>query len=172
LERGIEQDHLPVAQELGLGVMTCSALKQGVLSGRYTRQSEQDSIKEWVKPLLTEGTYDLIDCLECIAKAHGAPVSSVALAWVRQKVKPASTIVVVRSCNTLNDHISSVGLQLTDEEMSRLDDLASLELQRKASHQLKPIGQSAGCSTSDKEDRGVIAARFNYKSSALKAMAM
>jgi aryl-alcohol dehydrogenase-like predicted oxidoreductase len=168
LERSIEQDHLPVAQELGLAVMTYSALKQGVLSGKYTRSNGSSEIKEWLKPILTEGTYDLIDRLEYIARTHDTSVSSVALAWVRQKASPTSTIVHGRQCSKLDDHINSLSLQLTDDEMHQLDVLSSLELQRKSPSHLKPVATSVDFTRSNEVAFGVVPTRFNCRTAPLE----
>src|SRR5437868_8212269 len=39
LERTVEQELVPMARELGLGITPWSPLKSGALSGKYTRQN-------------------------------------------------------------------------------------------------------------------------------------
>jgi aryl-alcohol dehydrogenase-like predicted oxidoreductase len=46
LERTVEQELMPMARELGLGVTPWSPLKSGLLSGKYTRTSAQSLAKE------------------------------------------------------------------------------------------------------------------------------
>jgi aryl-alcohol dehydrogenase-like predicted oxidoreductase len=39
LERTVEGELMPMAEELGIGVMPWSPLKRGLLSGKYTREN-------------------------------------------------------------------------------------------------------------------------------------
>jgi len=41
LERTVEQELVPMALELGVGITPWSPLKSGVLSGKYTRQQRR-----------------------------------------------------------------------------------------------------------------------------------
>ncbi|MGY0036544.1 aldo/keto reductase [Pedobacter sp. NJ-S-72] len=87
LERTVEGELIPMAQDLGLGVMPWSPLNGGILSGKYTRankgetQSGRNSMG--VGTELTENTYQIIDRLAEIAQEKETTPASVALAWVR-----------------------------------------------------------------------------------------
>ena len=43
LERTVEGELIPMAQELGLGVTPWSPLRGGVLTGKYTRENVKDA---------------------------------------------------------------------------------------------------------------------------------
>ena len=60
-----------------------------------------------------------------IAKAHGVSVAQVGLAWVRQKPFITSTIIGATTMEQLNDNLASVDLNLSAEEMARLDGLSA-----------------------------------------------
>jgi aryl-alcohol dehydrogenase-like predicted oxidoreductase len=126
LERTIEQELVPMASEFGLGITPWSPLKSGVLSGKYTRRNDgqhKADRGELVDSFLTEQTYAVIDELEIIAKEHETTVASVALAWVHAQPAVASVIIGARRLSQLDDNVGAVDVQLTAEELARLDAL-------------------------------------------------
>jgi aryl-alcohol dehydrogenase-like predicted oxidoreductase len=126
LERSVEQELVPMAQELGLGITPWSPLKGGVLSGKYTRSSGgriKADRSAFVAASLNETTYTLVDELEIIAKAHDSTVARVALAWVRTRPGVSSTIIGARRLSQLEDNLKSLDLILTASELAQLDSL-------------------------------------------------
>ena len=93
LERSVEAELVPMAQELGLGIMPWSPLKGGALSGKYTHASagSHKTDRGEFMTALNERTYTLVDKLEKIAKAHDSTVVRIALAWVRTRPGVTST---------------------------------------------------------------------------------
>ncbi|MFG0259129.1 MAG: aldo/keto reductase, partial [Phycisphaerales bacterium JB041] len=93
-ERTVENELLPMARELGMGVTPWSPLKSGVLTGKYTR-ANKDSIEpgrgEWVKNHLTDHNLNIVDTLLKVAGDVNATPAQVALAWVQQRCGVAST---------------------------------------------------------------------------------
>jgi len=126
LERTVEQDLVPMALELGLGITPWSPLKSGVLSGKYTRQNA-GQVKADRGPFadshLTERTYAIVDELNIIAKAHGSTVARVALAWVQSRPGVTSTIIGARRLAQLEDNLKALDVKLSAEEVGRLDAL-------------------------------------------------
>lgn len=126
LERSVEQELMPMALELGLGVTPWSPLKSGALSGKYTRKNHQQVSPDrgvFLNSQLNEKTYALVDELEVIAKAHDSTVARVALAWVRLQAGVGSTIIGARRLTQLDDNVKSLDLTLTKEELERLHTL-------------------------------------------------
>lgn len=128
LERSVEQELVPMALELGLGITPWSPLKSGVLSGKYTRESagkiQTDRAAAFFASSLNETTYKLIDELEKIAKAHETTVARVSLAWVRMQPGVGSTIIGARRLSQLEDNLKSVDVVLTPAELAHLDSLS------------------------------------------------
>jgi len=122
----VEQELVPMARELGLGITPWSPLKSGVLSGKYTRLTA-GKIKADRSALMTafmnERTYALVDELEIIAKAHESTVARVALAWVQTRPGVSSTIIGARRLSQLEDNLKSLDLVLTAAELAHLDSL-------------------------------------------------
>jgi len=67
LERTVEQELVPMARELGLGITPWGPLKSGALSGKYTRANageKQSGRGAFVEGALDETTFTLIDALD------------------------------------------------------------------------------------------------------------
>jgi aryl-alcohol dehydrogenase-like predicted oxidoreductase len=126
LERTVEQELVPMALELGLGITPWSPLKSGVLSGKYTRhnagqiKADRGVIAD---SYLTEKTYAIVDELSVIAKAHDSTVARVALAWVQAQPGVTSTIIGARRLAQLEDNLKALEVKLSTEALGRLDAL-------------------------------------------------
>lgn len=126
LERSIEQELVPLALEFDIGVTLWSPLKSGVLSGKYTRQNAGQQTADraaFIDGIWTEKTYSIIDELQAIAKKHDSTPARVALAWVRAQPGVTSTIIGARRMSQLEDNIKSLDINLTVDDLNRLDAL-------------------------------------------------
>ena len=129
LERSVEQELVPMALELGLGITPWSPLKSGALSGKYTRKNKGQVKADrgfFLEPFLTDRTYDVVDLLEVIARSHDTTPAAVALAWVNQQpgvAKVGSTIIGARRLSQLEDNVKALHVVLTAEEIAKLDEL-------------------------------------------------
>jgi aryl-alcohol dehydrogenase-like predicted oxidoreductase len=124
LERSVEQELIPMARELGLGVTPWSPLKSGILSGKYTRTSGQpkEGRSAFMGHLLNERTFALVDELDKIAKAHDSTVARIALAWLHLQPGVTSTIIGARRMAQLEDNVKALEVTLTAEELAHLDE--------------------------------------------------
>jgi aryl-alcohol dehydrogenase-like predicted oxidoreductase len=126
LERSVEQELVPMARELGLGITPWSPLKSGVLSGKYTRATAgqvKGDRGAFLDSFLNERAFAVVDALGEIASAHESTVARVALAWVQAQPGVSSTIIGARRVAQLDDNVGAVDVRLTSEELSRLDAL-------------------------------------------------
>ncbi len=126
LERSVEQELVPMARELGLGMTPWSPLKSGALSGKYTRQNagQVKSARGFLlDSFLNEKTYAVIDHLEVVAKAHDSTVARVALAWLQAQPGVTSTIIGARRLSQLEDNVKALEVKLTPDELAKLDAL-------------------------------------------------
>ncbi len=76
LERTVEGELIPMAEELGLGVTPWSALRSGILSGKYTRENAatiKPEGRQWAAGYLDEKSYAVIDELGRIARSSIPP---------------------------------------------------------------------------------------------------
>jgi aryl-alcohol dehydrogenase-like predicted oxidoreductase len=131
LERTVEQELVPMALEMGLGITPWSPLKSGLLSGKYTRSSARDGKSDreaFVEEYLNETTFKLIDELQMIAKVQDSTVARVALAWVRMRPGVTSTIIGARRLAQLDDNLKSLDVTLTPDQLTRLEALTAPRL--------------------------------------------
>jgi aryl-alcohol dehydrogenase-like predicted oxidoreductase len=131
LERSVEGELLPMAQELGLGVTPWSPLKSGVLSGKYTRQNHGQQKADrgaWAESNLNEATYALIDELIATAKALDTTPARVALAWVQAQPAVTSTIIGARTAEQLDQNLGALELRLPPERIAKLEALSAPKL--------------------------------------------
>ncbi|MCP3065430.1 aldo/keto reductase [Myxococcus sp. K38C18041901] len=127
LERSVEQELVPMALELGLGITPWSPLKSGALSGKYTRANagqQKGDRGAFVESYLNEKTYALVDALGVIAKEQGSTIARVALAWVQAQPGVSSTIIGARRLSQLEDNVGALEVKLSAEQLGRLDALS------------------------------------------------
>ena len=131
LERTVEQELVPMALELGLGITPWSPLKSGALSGKYTRENAGQVKADrgaFLSGALDEKTYGIVDELGVIAKAHDTTVARVALSWVQTQPGVTSTIIGARRLTQLEDNVKALDVTLTAAELGRLDALTKPKL--------------------------------------------
>ena len=129
LERTVEGELIPMAQEHGMGVTPWSPLKGGILSGKYKKGQMPDEGRYGEDSKhLNDKTWAILDELEKVAKDRGCSVPQAALAWVRQKPGVHSTIIGARRMSHLEDNMGSLDYELTQAQMKALDDVSQPKL--------------------------------------------
>src|SRR6202044_2113476 len=91
-ERNIEREHVPVAQELGIGLCPWSPLAGGFLAGKYKREGDKGTGEGRLALAagglfnrFTERNWRILDVLLDVAKQLGKPPAQVALNWLAAK---------------------------------------------------------------------------------------
>lgn len=127
LQRTVEDELIPMASEMGLGVVPWSPLRGGLLSGKFKRgdaSAAAGSRNEGLAASLGDREFSIIELLAQIAKAHETTPAAVALAWVRSRAGIASTIIGARRIEQLEANLSALDVGLTAEELDGLNDLS------------------------------------------------
>jgi aryl-alcohol dehydrogenase-like predicted oxidoreductase len=126
VERTVEGDLMPMAQEFGLGVTPWSPLAGGVLSGKYTRDSKTTADRgERVTSALTERNYAIIDEVIRIARELNTNPSAVALAWVQTRPGVTSTIIGARRPDQLEQNLLALDLKLDASHVDALNKVSA-----------------------------------------------
>src|SRR5689334_21811423 len=131
LERTVEGELIPMAQELGMGVTPWSPLKGGVLSGKYTRDKHgqhEPGRGGWVTSSLRDATYDVVEAASQIAKELDTTVSRVAIAWVQGRQGVTSTIIGARTMQQLEDNLGALDVKLSPAHLEKLEALTKPSL--------------------------------------------
>jgi aryl-alcohol dehydrogenase-like predicted oxidoreductase len=128
--REIEREIIPMALSESIAIMPWSPLAGGFLSGKFTRNnqvagnSRRDAFD--FPPIDKLKAYDIIDVMSIIGKSLNVSVATVALNWVIKQPGVTSTIIGAKNLQQLNDNISAITLQLTEDEMSQLNEVSVL----------------------------------------------
>ncbi len=129
MQRTVEDELVPMALELGLGITPWSPLKGGLLSGKYNRKNMGKANGRFAtrngNAGLTEKQLSIIDELERLAGIHNTTPAAIALSWVNNKPGVASTIIGVRTLQQLEANITATDVNLSKEEVASLDALST-----------------------------------------------
>ncbi len=135
-ERTIEEEILPVVQDLGIGFVPYSPLGRGFLTGQiksyddlpegdYRRNDPRYQGANFAKNL------ELVKVVEAVAARHKRSAAQVALAWLLHQGDFIVPIPGSKRRATLEDSMAAVDIELTDEDLRELDKAA-------------PVGGTAG----------------------------
>ncbi|HEY3037821.1 MAG TPA: aldo/keto reductase [Pyrinomonadaceae bacterium] len=137
VERGIEREHVPAAQELGLAVTPWSPLAGGFLSGKYQRQGNTGTgegrleiTKQIPNPAFqrfTEHNWRILDALLEVSKQIGRPPAQVALNWVVTQPGVTSTIIGASKLGQLEDNLRCGEFEIPIDLRRKLDEVSTLE---------------------------------------------
>jgi aryl-alcohol dehydrogenase-like predicted oxidoreductase len=102
----------------------------GGLSGKFSRTNQKpaDSRRtEYDFPIVDkERTWNILDVMAPISKAHGCSPARVSLAWLLTKSVVTSVIIGAKRLDQLQDNLAAVELRLTQDELSQLDEVSAL----------------------------------------------
>ena len=148
-ERGVEAELLGVAREFRLGLQPWSPLAGGFLTGKYRREDVEG--RETIQPglpsvsakpgeengdgkgrlrgsnpfgdtMFTERNWLVLDALRGVAEEAGKPLAQVALAWVVGRPGVQGALIGASKVEQLMTAIAALGLILTPEQLSRLEE--------------------------------------------------
>lgn len=138
IERTVERDLIPMAREMGLGVIPWSPLASGVLAGKYTKadldhgsSAEPSGTRKNVAAAnhsLTPRGLAIADVVKAVAAESGRTPSQVAIAWTLLNPGVAAPIMGVRTFAQLEDNLRALEVELTDDQRQRLDAASAIEL--------------------------------------------
>ena len=130
LNRDIENEVLPCAIELNVGVLAWSPLGRGVLTGKYRNGVPSDSrgasphFAGFVEPYLDERAQRIVDAVYVAADGLGYSPLEVALAWVRDAIGVTSAIVGARTGAQLRGILRSEEISLPAVVRQALDEVS------------------------------------------------
>jgi aryl-alcohol dehydrogenase-like predicted oxidoreductase len=124
LERTAEGELLPMAQELGIGVLPWSPLRGGQLSGKYVRDNgtPADTQRGDLIEGPTEHDWHVIEALAQVAGELGVSSAEVALAWVRGRPAITSTLIGARTLEQLRSNLASLEVTLAPHQLAALEE--------------------------------------------------
>jgi aryl-alcohol dehydrogenase-like predicted oxidoreductase len=142
-ERSAEYELIPAAHDQGLGTLVWSPLAGGLLSGKYRRGQDAPEgsrhLTDWNEPPVYDENrlYETIDILVEIAEQHDVSAAQVALAWLLTRPTVASVVIGARTDEQLADNLKAADLELTGQQLSKLEEVSRQNLIYPYWHQRK-----------------------------------
>lgn len=129
LDRRIERELLPMAQSYGIATIPWSPLAGGLLTGKYSRDSQPPEDSRYANadanPMyrrrMNDAIWDVIEGLEAIAKEKGVSLSQLSLAWCMQQPGVTSPIIGPRTMEQLEDNLKAVDVIITDDDLKAIN---------------------------------------------------
>ncbi|MFI5177006.1 MAG: aldo/keto reductase [Vicinamibacterales bacterium] len=124
-----EREMIPLCLDEGIGLVPWSPLARGLLTrprpadgnvrGGQTARSTSDEYSP--KLYDSPGDWDVVDALERVAKARGATMAEVGLAWLLGRPGVVAPIIGATKLEHLKGALRAVDLQLTADERAALE---------------------------------------------------
>jgi aryl-alcohol dehydrogenase-like predicted oxidoreductase len=124
-----EEEMLPALEELGIGLVPYSPLGRGFLTGKIDEKTTFDStdFRSSLPRFTTEArkaNQTLVDLLGRIASEKQATPAQIALAWLLAQKPWIVPIPGTTKLSRLQENIEAATLDLTDDDLSRIDNAA------------------------------------------------
>jgi aryl-alcohol dehydrogenase-like predicted oxidoreductase len=127
--RDLETEVVGVARELGIGIVPYSPLGRGFLTGAITSRDQfgDDDFRR-TSPRFDEENLSanlrIVDGVRAMAEQKGVTAAQLALAWVLARGQDVVPIPGTKRRRYLEDNVSAADVQLGDEDLARLEELA------------------------------------------------
>ncbi|MGA1705954.1 MAG: aldo/keto reductase [Candidatus Nanopelagicaceae bacterium] len=131
LNRQVENEVLPAAQEMGVGFLAWSPLGRGVLTGKYQEGMPIDSrgasqhFASFIAPYLNKRARTITQAVMVAADGLGLSPLEVAGAWIRDRKGVSASIVGARTGAQLKGILRSEEVEIPAQVSSALDEVSS-----------------------------------------------
>ena len=122
-----EREMLPLCRDQGIGVIPWSPLARGLLTGgrvqdgKETPRSQTDGFARHLYAHRQD--FNIVERLAEVARERGLPDAQVALAWMLSKPGITAPIIGATKLHHLEDAVAALSIQLSAEEIHRLEEL-------------------------------------------------
>jgi len=137
IQRTGERDLMPMAREMGLGLMPYSPLAEGILAGRYSKSDidARDAVADGTRKTtviaggaVSTRSLAIADVVRRIARDMDKPPAQVAIAWVLQNPNVTSMLIGARTLKQFEENLGALDLSLTPAHLEQLSAASALEL--------------------------------------------
>jgi aryl-alcohol dehydrogenase-like predicted oxidoreductase len=124
--RGIEDEVLPTARELGIGIVPFSPLGRGFLAGAVDASTEfaetdfRRNLPRFQKEAM-EANARFVATLDRIASDHGVTKAQLALAWVLARGDDVVPIPGTRRIDRLEENVGAVAITLSPDDVAAIE---------------------------------------------------
>ena len=122
-----EREMLPLCRDQGIGVIPWSPLARGFLAGNRTRAHWGETLRAKTDDFAQSMYYQNSDFAVAnraatLAEARGVRPAQMALAWLLHKPGVTAPIIGASKLSQLEEAIAALEIQLSDEEISSLEE--------------------------------------------------
>ena len=148
VNRDVEDEHIPLAAEFGLGVVPWSSLGYGLLTGKYRREVVEaagpraaglpsvaatgrderpaddkrlDGPNPFGDSLFTARNWAIVEAVRRVADETGQSSARVALSWIIGRPGVSTTLMGVSRPEQIDDNAAALDLVLSPEHMEALN---------------------------------------------------
>jgi aryl-alcohol dehydrogenase (NADP+) len=123
LYREEEREMMPLCMDEGIGVIPWSPLARGRLARPWDETTERSENDAFGSSLYHEATdRSIVERVAELAARRGVSMAQIALAWMLSKPAVTAPIIGATKPRHIEDAVAAVELQLTDEEISSLEE--------------------------------------------------
>ena len=129
LDRRIENELVPLAQQYGMALLPWSPLAGGILAGRYANKaqfptgSRAERANEVFRDRITQRGIDVAIAVGELAAERGMTPSQLGLLWVMEQPGVTAPIIGPRTMQHLEDALPLLEMKLADDDRPRFDAL-------------------------------------------------
>jgi aryl-alcohol dehydrogenase-like predicted oxidoreductase len=122
-----EREMIPLCIDQGIGLIPWSPMARGFFAGNRTRDGGGETSRAKSDPFakglyFRDEDFAVAECAADVAKERGMTGSQIALAWILHKPYVHSPIIGATKMNHLNQAIAALDIQLSDEEIKKLEE--------------------------------------------------
>ncbi len=152
VNRDIEDEHVPLAGEFGMGIVPWSPLAYGLLTGKYRRDQvaaaapravglpndiaadgderpaddkRLDGANPFGDSLFTDRNWTIVEAVRDVAKEMDQSPARVALAWVIGRPGVSSALMGISRPAQIADNATALDIHLTPQHRARLDTVSA-----------------------------------------------
>jgi aryl-alcohol dehydrogenase-like predicted oxidoreductase len=132
VERGLEQEVMPLCHKAGIGQVVFSPLAQGTLSGKYVpgkafpsdSRAADDRQNQFIKRFVQNAALlEKVQRLAPIAAEQHCTMSQLALAWILRRPEITSCIVGASKPRQLEENAEASGIKLSEDDARRMEEV-------------------------------------------------
>ncbi|WP_299390660.1 aldo/keto reductase [Pelagibius sp.] len=131
LSRGIEEEILPTARDLGIGITAYGVLSRGLLSGHWSPERSAGA-RELPRDFRShlprfhgenlDHNLALVETLRGLAWERSVTVAQLAIAWVLARGNDIVPLIGARQRKRLDEALSALDLHLTESDLARIEE--------------------------------------------------
>lgn len=126
-----EQDMINLADELELSPLTWGSLGQGILTGKYDKNTTFSADDRRSRDIYVNfhgeklmKNLEIVEAMKQISSENGKSVASIAIRFILDYLKESVVLVGVKRPSQLISNVEAIGWNLTEEQINLLDEIS------------------------------------------------